>query len=185
MNDRARGLAGISGPGLFITAWSVLGRRNPDYSPVREPISRLAAVGAPSQAAMTAGFLVYAAGVAAFAPILRGRSRWASRCALANAASMAAIAAFPLGRRGGDRPHVIAAGAAYATLSALPLLAAEGGAAKSQHQLIGIATGVLLLLSILSDRVQGAAQRAGLTLGHTWIAAVAASELIAGADRKR
>ena len=188
MTDRVRCLAGIAGPGLFVTAWSVLGRRNKSYSPVREPISRLAAVGAPSQAAMTAGFLTYAAGVAAFAPNLRARGRWATRCALANAGSMAAIAAFPLGRRNGDRPHVVVAGAAYATLSAIPLLVAKESMAenpKAKYQtnnLIGTAIGGLLLLSALSDRVQGAAQRAGLTLGHTWIAAVAVSELMSTAS---
>lgn len=170
---RARCLAGIVGPGLFIATWTILGRRNKSYSPIREPISRLAAVGAPSQAAMTAGFLTYAVGVAAFAPNLRNRSRWASRCAVANAASMVGIAAYPLGRRKGDRPHVIAAGAAYATLSALPLLTTREPTTK----LIGTSIGALLLLSVMSDRVQGAAQRAGLTLGHTWIASVALSQL--------
>ena len=180
MNRRARCVAGISGPGLFVATWSILGRRDKSYSPIREPISRLAAVGAPSQIAMTAGFLIYAAGVAAFAPNLKSRGRWASRCALANAGSMAAIAAFPLGRRNGDRPHVIAAGAAYATLSAIPLVEAQESKARHQtNNLIGTAAAALLLLSILSDRVQGAAQRAGLTLGHTWIAGVAMSELMA------
>ena len=183
MNDRARCIAGISGPSLFITAWSLLGRHNKSYSPIREPISRLAAVGAPSQAAMTAGFLAYACGVAAFAPNLRDRAPWASRCALANAAAMAAIAALPLGRRNGDMPHVIVAGSAYATLTAIPLLAAKEPMADDPRSrklanLFGTTIGALLLLSVLSDRVQGLAQRAGLTLGHTWIVARATKELL-------
>ena len=47
---RWRAFAGIAGPATFIAAWSVLGATRSGYSPVHDPISRLAAVEAASVA---------------------------------------------------------------------------------------------------------------------------------------
>ena len=43
---RARALGGVVGPGVFIATWAVLGARAEGYSPVQDPISRLAATDA-------------------------------------------------------------------------------------------------------------------------------------------
>lgn len=65
MTERSRSLGaagGVVGPVAFITAWAVLGSTQPYYSPIADPISRLAAIDAPTSVAMTGGFLAFAAG---------------------------------------------------------------------------------------------------------------------------
>ena len=74
---------------------------------------------------MTAGFLVFGAGVIAFGAALRvvcpGRA-WTA--AVATAACTIGVAATPLGGWSGDAAHATFAGAGYVTLVALPVLAA-------------------------------------------------------------
>jgi hypothetical protein len=172
--------AGIAGPAAFITAWSTLGATRAGYSPLQDPISRLAAVGAPTRPVMTAGFVAFAAGVGAYAPVLRGSGlTGAARAATATAAATLGIAALPLGGPGGDQPHAVAAGLAYATLAATPLLAARPLARRgaSGQASASVATGVTiasaLVASVLLPRGTGLAQRVGLTVGDLWIVASA------------
>ena len=68
---RWRSIAGAVAPSVFITAWAVLGARTDGYSPVDDPISRLAAVGAPTRIPMTAALVAYAIGLGAYAGQLR------------------------------------------------------------------------------------------------------------------
>ena len=53
----------IAGPVAFVTAWAALGAGAGGYDPARDAISRLAALGAPTRPAMTAGLLALAAGM--------------------------------------------------------------------------------------------------------------------------
>ena len=181
---RWRARAGIAGPTVFIAAWWALGAIRDGYSPVNDPISRLAALDTPTRPVMTAGMLVFAAGVGAYAPILRTRySGGAARAATLTAIATLGIAALPLGGHGGDEPHALAASVAYATLAATPLLA---GRALLQHgdrraAAVSIATGVAvaaaLAASVALPHGTGLAQRLGLTIGDLWIMASAVAEL--------
>ena len=53
----------VAGPVAFVSAWAVGGLRMPDYTPVYDAISRLAAVGSPERVLMSTGFVVYGVAV--------------------------------------------------------------------------------------------------------------------------
>lgn len=152
------------GPVSFGLAWAVLGRRHGDgYSPIADPISRLAATDAPDRAAMTAGMLALAAGVGLWGTTLG--SSTARRLGYGTALATIGIAATPLGSSAGGIPHVVAAGTAYATLAALP--AATQPSRSSGAVTAGVAA--CLLASVMAPAGRGFLQRAGLTIGHAWI----------------
>jgi hypothetical protein len=183
-SSRWRAAAGIAGPIAFVLAWSTLGGQRSGYSPIQQPISRLAEVGVPTRASMTGGFVAYAAGVAAFSPSLRdGHSRGASRALAANAVATLGVAAFPLGASYGDNPHAAAAGIAYAALAATPLLAARDLRRRGAHRAAAasvataVAIAVPLVASTVFDRRVGLAQRLGLTIGDVWIVVAAIGTL--------
>lgn len=171
---------GVVGPAAFIAAWSILGARASGYSPVHDPISRLAAAGQPSQAAMTGGFLAFGAGVSLYAVAIRSALSGATGLAAATtAAATVGIAALPLGTAGGDRPHAVAAGIAYTALALTPLLGARALARMGRRRaalgsvLVGVAAGASLAASAVASSKVGLLQRAGLTIGDGWIAATA------------
>ena len=179
---RRRALGGLLGPAAFIAAWAILGARTDGYSPVPDPISRLAAVGADTRAPMTAGFLAFAVGVGLLGIELRRTPlERAGATALLAAAASAGVAATPLDSALGGAPHALAAGTVYAAVAATPLLAAgplagrgrRGAAAVSVG--IGVATSALLLASLLDEPRTGLWQRLGLTAGDTWLMAAGAT----------
>jgi hypothetical protein len=183
-----RAAGGIAGPLVFIGSWLVLGQRASGYDPISDPISRLAAVGAPTQVAMTAGFLGYAAATGAYAGALARAVPGPARAALvANAVASVAIAATPLDSSVGGLPHALAAGTAYASLAAVPACAAVVSSRAGHRRLAiasaitSLATATALTASIVSSDRTGLWQRLGLTLGHAWIAASA----VAIARRRR
>ena len=109
MNRRDRVLAagGVVGPVAFVAAWTVCGAVTDGYSPVQDAISDLAAVGAPTRVAMTAGFVVFGIGVIAFGFALRAalHSRaWIA--AIGTGACTIGVAATPLGGWSGDIPEL-------------------------------------------------------------------------------
>jgi hypothetical protein len=180
VNDRLRALGGIAGPAAFVTAWAVLGvhARRAGYSPVHDPISRLAAVGAPTRAAMTAGFVGFTAGVLPAASVFRRTHSHATGTAAATAAvATAAVGLAPLGASFGDGPHALAAGTAYAALAATPLAGgvAHWRAGRRRAALVSFAaavvTGVCLAISATSPPRVGLWQRLGLLAGDAWIVA--------------
>ena len=166
---RLAALGGIVGPAAFVTAWAVLGARAKHYSPVRDPISRLAAVGAPTRAEMTTGMLAFAAGAALYAVAARDRlSPRVGALATVNAAATLGVAAMPLEGFGGEIGHVIAAATAYASLAAMP-----GVSGRRGGRALAAVIGAALIASGLDDAHTGFFQRAGLTMGDAWIAATA------------
>ena len=177
---RARALGGVVGPAAFIAAWSILGSRLEGYSPVENPISRLAAVGAPTRVAMTGGFVAFAAGVSGYAVEAR-RTLSPSTAVAAGVTAVAtlAVGALPLGASFGDTPHAVAAGSAYAALALTPLAGAAAFRAQGRHGLarlsIGTAVAIAALLvgSTMDTEMTGLFQRSGLTVGDVWIAATA------------
>ena len=171
-------------------AWVAAGAATSGYSAVDSAISDLARVGAPHRALMTAGFLVFGAGVIAFGAALRvvcpGRA-WMA--AVATAACTIGVAATPLGGWSGDAAHATFAGAGYVTLVALPVLAAgplrrSGRAGASRCSVVaGIASGACLAASTLGP-AHGLWQRLGLTAGDVWIVA-AVGAIVASAGQIR
>jgi hypothetical protein len=178
---------GVAGPAAFVTAWAVLGARAEGYSAVHDPISRLAAVGAPTRAAMTAGMLAFAGGVTAFA--IAERRALGRRAAVAvglTGIATAAVAALPLDASFGDEPHAVAAAVAYAALAAGPWLdASSTGRQRAVSRAVSGAIAAALLASALAPDRHGLLQRVGLTLGDLWIVAGASRALrhTAGSER--
>jgi hypothetical membrane protein len=177
VSRRGAAIGGVVGPVVFVVAWAVLGARRAGYSPVDDPISRLAAVGAPGRVAMTASLVSLGVGIGAYAPGLRaalpGRAVFA---AAATAAASIGVAALPLGAAYGGTPHALAAGTAYLSLAATPLAAARSFRTRGMHRAasLSVAAGVVsataLAASVVSPRGVGLFQRVGLTTGHAWIA---------------
>lgn len=171
---------GVAGPAAFVLAWSVAGARAADYSPVEQPISRLAAAGAPTQLLMTAGFLAFGAGVGAYAvaaaPAL---SKATAAAAAAAAAATVGIVALPLDTPRGGVPHAAAAGVAYVALATTQLAGAKafGRLGLRVAARVSVATGVLTAVALGAGAVGssriGLLQRTGLTIGDAWIAATA------------
>lgn len=179
-------LGGLLGPAAFIGAW-ITGAAvtEVDYSSIDDPISRLAAVEAPTRALMTAGFIGFGVGVSAFAVALRRRVPGPAWVAAATAAgSTVLVAATPLDRSDlVDRLHGLFAGLGYVALAATPLLAAPHLLRNRQRPLgvAGIAAGLLsagALVVSLAGPPTGLFQRLGLTVTDLWIVAAATSMLV-------
>lgn len=177
-------IGGVLGPATFVTAWSVLGARTARYSAVHDAISRLAATGAPTQAAMTAGFVAFGAGMQLFAVALR--SRWHGPAwALASATGLATlgVAAAPLGSPTRDSVHGAFAALGYATLAALPPAASRSLAADDRpgwaraSVAVGAASAACLVASIVGPR-HGMFQRAGLGVVDVWVVAMSVDMLV-------
>jgi hypothetical protein len=177
----------VIGPAVFVAAWSVLGARTAGYSPTEDAISRLAADGASTQAAMTAGFVVFGTGLPLYGAALR-RNLPGPAWVLATATGVATlgVAATPLGSSGGDALHGAFAGLGYATLAAVPLAAARPLAARGRRRwaqwsvAAGVAAAACLAATLAGPR-HGLFQRAGLTIADVWVVA-SAIDVLRGHD---
>lgn len=168
----------VVGPVAFVSAWAIGGLRMPDYSPVHDAISELAAIGSPERALMTTGFVVY--GVAVMVGATSTRSTVIARvwpALVVNGLATLAVAALPLdASAAGDRAHGVAAGVGYVSLALVPALAAAP-LERSGHRraaLVSVAAGVgigaCLALTAVAD-AKGAFQRTGLGIGDAWLIA--------------
>jgi Protein of unknown function (DUF998) len=176
---RLLALGGIVGPAAFVGTWAVAGAVTPGYSPIENAISDLAAVGAPHRVAMTGGFVVFGIGLIAFGLALREELEgqawvWAA----ATGGATIAVAATPLGGWSGDGMHAVCAGLGYATIAALPLLAARPLAASGRRTWArtSIAAAGLSAAALAASTLgpaHGLWQRLGLTVGDAWIATTA------------
>lgn len=170
-----------------MSSWVSAGLRTPGYSFTSEPISRLAAFGAPHRPLVTGGLICFGLALPAYAAALRRAvpgPAW--KVAVGNGVASLAVAAFPLGGPAAvEVAHGAAALAAYVNLTALPALAARGlravGCERAARvsQAAAVVVGACLAASLLGAPV-GLFQRAGLTLGDAWIVASAVGIL---ADR--
>ena len=147
----------------FVTAWAALGAGAGGYDPTRDAISRLAALGAPTRPAMTAGLLALAAGMGLYGVALRPRSVWA--LPVANGVLTLAVAALPLGGRF-DGAHGIAAALGYVTLAAIPAVVGR----RPLSVAIALVSALCLVLTVLADDRDGLFQRLGLTVAQAWVA---------------
>jgi hypothetical protein len=169
---------GIAGPVAFAASWAALGATTgAPYSPVHDAISRLAATGAPTQAAMTAGITALGAGLAAFGyGFSRAHGeRAAGTAALLSGIASLGVAAIPLGSPTRDLAHGVAATIGYATLAATPLLARRPFP-RPLSVAAGVACAACLVATTL-DVANGLFQRTGISIGHAWIAAAAVTSL--------
>jgi hypothetical membrane protein len=183
---RRYALGGIVGPIAFAAAWSSAGLAASHYSPIDDAISDLAEIGAPTRPLMTAGFVVFGAGLLLYAVALRAALRGSSWVtAAATGLTTLGVAAAPLGRStAGDIVHGIFAGAGYLTLALTPLLAAGPLRRAGRPTLanVSLATGALAGISLLTTTTtdaNGLFQRLGLTIVDIWIVATAA-DLVRG-----
>ncbi len=181
---RIAAIGGVIGPAVFVAAWSILGARTAGYSPDDDAISRLAATGASTQAAMTAGFVVYGTGLSLFGSALRTTlpgPAWA--LAAATGLATLGVAATPLDTAAGDALHGVFAALGYATLAAVPLAAAGPLAAQGRRRwarwsvVTGVASAACLAATVLGPR-HGLFQRAGLTIADSWVIAAAVDMLL-------
>lgn len=146
----------------FVTAWASLGAGAAGYDPTRDAISRLAALGAPTRVAMTAGLVALGAGLGAYGLALRPRPVWL--LPVVNGVITLGVAAFPLDG-GYDTVHGIAAALGYVTLAAVPVVV---GRRRPLPVAVSVVSGVCLVLTTVLDR-DGLFQRLGLTVAQAWI----------------
>jgi Protein of unknown function (DUF998) len=175
---RRTGLGGAFGPAGFIGAWVAGGAIKESYSPVRDAISRLAAVGASTRPLMSAGFVAFGVGVPIYASALRSQLAGPAWIAAAIAGvSTIGVALAPLDRSStGDTVHAVFAGVGYVGIAATALLSARQLAkiGAINWARLGLVTGsvsaVCLLLST-TNTANGLFQRVGLTSGDVFLAA--------------
>ena len=180
---RLGAVCGVLAPTAFVAGWAVNGARTSGYDPLTDAISRLAAEGAPTRAAMTACFLAFGVLVPVWARTL---ARELDRPALVPVVTVAglatlAVAALPLTQEGGqlqDAGHAAAALTGYVAMAATPLVAARG--LSRGLRLACVATGSVsaaaLLVSVATG--SGGAQRLGLTVVDAWHVVVATGVLL-------
>jgi len=175
-------LGGVVGPVTFCAAWVIGGAVQDGYSPVDEPISRLAAVDASARIVMNAGLVALGVGLLLFAVALRDHvegAAWAG-AAVSGLATLGVVAV-PLGRSAeGDGLHGSLAFAGYLSLVAIPILTARRSTRRPRAALslaMGVLAALCLLGALASSSAVGALQRAGLLFAHAWIVGVSVSLL--------
>jgi len=167
---------GVLGPTAFVGAWVIgtLLRRSDGYSPVSDPISRLAEVGTSTKPLMTAGFVTFGIAVPAFALADRESLGGPATAALVLAGlGTLGVAATPLQPVDSVPAHAVAAVAGYAGLALAPMLSRA-----DRNVALGALAGVCLAATGLGP-AHGLLQRAGLTLVDVWIVRRALSGRVA------
>ena len=173
-------LAGIAAPASFIGGWVVGGARARDYDPLRDAISQLARVGAPTRPVMTAGFvgfgLLALPWAAALSKQLQDR-RLLATVTMAGLSTLA-VAALPLGGPAGDGAHAAAAGVGYLAMAVSPAIGARSltGAARTASYLASVVSAASLAAS-LAGSYDGGFQRLGLGAVDAWFVAMAGHAL--------
>ncbi len=180
---RLGAVCGVLAPSAFVTGWLVNGARTPGYDPLTDAISQLAAEGAPTRFAMTAGFVAFGVLVPVWARTLARELDRPALGAVVTIAGLAtlAVAALPLTRQGGqpqDAGHAAAAVVGYLAMAATPIVAA--GALPQRARRASVATGVVsvVALAVSVATGSGGAQRLGLTVVDAWHVVLATSVLL-------
>ena len=189
--DRALSAGLIVGPTAFITAWVVSGAITPGYSPYRDHISDLAAVGASTRSLMNVGFAAFGLSVgAAIIPARRFLGTPAAVVLGANVVTTVGIALAPLGQSPeGDRAHAAVAGLGYLALAAMgpsaaPTLAKRRPLLGQASVAVGAVSIACLGLSLVRPEA-GFWQRAGLLATDAWLIAMGLRAVtVAGRDEE-
>ena len=183
----------VAGPAAFISGWVVGGARTPDYSPVNDAISRIAAVGAPNRELMTTAFVAYGAAVI----VGQHRAAQLRRCTAAgalaavNGAATIGVAALPLehsavdGHAGTASPPASGTPRSRRCRSCRPGRCGELGYGRAANLAIagGVTSGVCLVATTVSD-ANGFFQRLGLTVGDVWLVATGLASVPAASRRR-
>ncbi len=175
--DRIRSAGVIVGPLAFISSWAVSGAVTNGYSPIRDHISDLAAVDAPTRPLMNAAFGTFGVAVAvAASPLHRLIGTPGVVLVGANTLASFGIALAPLGRStAGDRVHGVVAGLGYLALAATAPSAAPALAKRSRPLAVasvgvGVATFASMVVSLVGPAsTAGFWQRAGITITDAWL----------------
>ena len=177
--DRIRSAGLIVGPAAFISAWVASGALTVGYSPIRDHISDLAAIDAPTRPLMNIGFTAFAVAVGlAASPMRRHLGTPAAVVLGANAVLSIGIMLAPLGQsEQGDQIHGVVAGLGYLALAATAPAAAPVLAKRSRSLAVAsVGVGALSMASlgaslVLKDQ-SGFWQRAGITTTDAWLIAM-------------
>lgn len=156
---------------MFVASWIVAGLIRQGYSPVDDPISRLAELGAENRWIVTSGMISFGVGCVLFAPQLSPRARTA--LTVAGLASWG-VAAFPCtegcgGSEFTDRAHGVAAGILYLALTLAPVLHSR----RPSSVFTSVVAGIALTMHVAGIGPGGMLQRIGLTTNDAWIVATA------------
>jgi len=170
----------VIGPVVFVAAWAIAGATTSGYSNVDGAISDLAAVGAPTQVAVTASFVVFGIGMIAFGLALRdvlAGHAWIA--AIVTGACTIGVAATPLHGWSGDEVHGTFAVLGYTAVVGVPLLAAAPLAAVDRPvwarvSVVVAVISAVCLVATASGSAHGLWQRLGLTVADAWIVVTAA-----------
>ena len=167
--DRLR-IAGIVwAPAAFITSWLAAGLITKGYSPVRDHISDLDAIDAPTRPLMNVAFVSFALGAGLSAgPLRRFVGTPAAAAIGANAVISIGIMLAPLGRSSdGDRAHAAVAGLGYLALASTAPVAAPVLATGSRPMAVAaLGVGAISLACLgasLTGRRAGLWQQVGIT----------------------
>ncbi len=174
--DRIRSAGLVWGPAVFIASWAAAGAMTQGYSPIRDHISDLDAIDAPTRPLMNVAFVAFAVAVGLAAGPLRRVVGTPSATAIgANALISIGIMLAPLGvSSDGDRLHAVVAGLGYLTLAAAGPSAASVLARRSRALAVAsVAVGGITLASIAASLTiegsKGFWQRAGITTTDAWL----------------
>lgn len=160
---------------MFISTWLAAGAMTDGYSPIRDHISDLDAIDAPTRPLMNAAFIAFALGAGLAAGPLRRFVGTPSATAIgANAAISIGIMLAPLGvSENGDRLHQVVAGLGYLALAATAPAAAPILARRSRPLAVasvGVGSVSLICLGLsLSGPQAGLWQRVGITTTDAWL----------------
>ena len=175
--DRIRSAGIIWGPAVFIASWAASGAMTEGYSPIRDHISDLDAIDAPTRPLMNLAFGAFGVATAlAAGPLRRLIGTPGAALIGANAILSFGIALAPLGvSPEGDRLHAVVAGLGYLALaatapSAAPALARRSRALAAASVGVGAISFGSLIASLLGpDETSGFWQRAGITTTDAWL----------------
>jgi hypothetical membrane protein len=175
-------LGGVVGPVAFAGTWVVAGIVKSGYSPLHDPISDLAGIGASTRPAMTTAFVVFAGGMCSYAWAMRStRLGLVSGAAAVSGLATIGVAAFPLHHSATvDSVHGVFAGTGYVTLTATALGSAVVltrlgyGSWASVAAVTGAVSAASLALTLIGS-FGGLFQRLGLTAGDVWVVTSAAA----------
>lgn len=141
-------ISALVAPVALIGSWTVAAARRPDFHPVTDTISALAASGAPDRWIVTAGLAVTGCCHLLTAAGLTPAARLGRVTLAVGGVATVAVAAFPLPAEHGSNPaHAVSATAAFVALSVWPALATRrGGPRPLKPALTYPASGALLAL---------------------------------------
>ncbi len=185
-------MIGAMAPLVFIGFWLVSGLITAaDYSPFVDAISRLAASGSDVRWVMTAGFVLFGAGMLIFAPVVAAKFGSGTATAVrVNGLATFAVAATPLDSSGViDQLHNLSAIVGYVSLAAIPILAYPTLVADRRNSLAQVGLGVAAVAAVsltlsVAGLPTGFFQRLGLTSVDLWLSAFAGYGFVAVPNRK-